>query len=202
MANGNGMRRPWRPGQVRLVVPRTRPVAVNPLTGEPETASGIYDPHIQVDIAQFQQARGDVYPYGLDQPAPGASPDNIPGLPGQPGVPGVPALPPAPAPGQVIEPDRFHRTARTPYALTTTTILAIAAAAPGTPRVFLTIRNHHTSAGNVYIDFDNAAVTPLIASYELVPQGIAFFDQFVPQGDLYLVSDSTALAVVVFANGP
>jgi hypothetical protein len=180
-------RRHLPPGAVRLVFPRTRPAAVNPMNQEPAAASGIYDPHVQVDIAQFAKARGDVYDVGTGQVLPLTDVSSVP----EP----IPTSP-------VVEPDRFHRTAKTPYALTSAPILAIAAAAQGTPRVFMTIRNHHTSAGYMYIDFDNSAVTPLTASYELAAGGIAFFDQFVPQGDVYLVADTTALCVVVFANGP
>jgi hypothetical protein len=191
-----------RPGQVRLIFPRTRPALINPLTQEAEVPPGTYDPHVQADIAQFAQARGDTFTYGLDYADQGASVDNVPGMPGAPGAPGgAPALPAPTMPGAVIEPDRFHRTARTPWALTTANQLVLPAAAPSTPRVFLMMLNKTASAGIVYIDFDNSA-SALSAPIELQAGGVAFLDQFVPQGDVYAVAASTAVLVVTFANGP
>jgi hypothetical protein len=126
------------------------------------------------------------------------------GLSYDPGATGVPApsssgIPPSPE-FAVVEPTRYRRTARIPFALTTAPLLALPA--PAGYRTFLVIRNDATSAGNVLIDFDIPNPTPTTASFVLTPGGVAFFDAAVPLGDLYLASSSTAIAVVTFANAP
>jgi hypothetical protein len=188
---------------VVIALPKIRPTPVNPLNQEPAHPSGIYDPHVQADVAQFQRARGDTYPYGLDYADSGASPDTVPGTPGAPGLPGIPPLPTPTFPSTVIEPDRFHRTARIPWSLTAAlgSTLILPAASPSTPRVFLLLFWKNASTGLVYIDFDNSA-TAAYAPIELGVGGNALFDEFVPQGDVYALAATSGTLVVTFANGP
>jgi hypothetical protein len=106
---------------------------------------------------------------------------------------------PAPVASVVYDVSKWGRTATIPFNLTVASQLALAA--PAAYRVFLNIRNDVTSAGNVLIAFDHPAQAGICA-FVLLPGGDALFDAFVPNGDLYLASGSTSLAVVTFANMP
>lgn len=106
---------------------------------------------------------------------------------------------PGPRARAVFDIAKWGRTATVPWALTTVSVLALAA--PNAWRTFLNIRNDVSSAGYLYIAFDHPASVG-IAAFSLAPGGNALFDAFVPNGDLYLASSATALAVVTFANMP
>lgn len=186
--------------------PGLRPPPITSVTGEPEVPPLTYDPVLQADIAQMARSRGTMFDVGQLPGAdigagttPGAQ-AGAPGAAGAGGAAGAAAASSATVSVPTMDLSRFKRTAKIVQALTTASVLALAA--PPALRTFLLIRADVNNTVNVFVDFDYPAGPQ--CGIILIPGAYAFFDQFIPQGDVYLAQAATALtqqiAVVTFAN--